>query len=139
MGDLMPITALYAGLLAIVLLVLTARVITFRRAAKVEIGTSTRDGEDRALLRRVRVHANFVEYTPYGLILMGLAESIKAPGILLHALGATLLVARALHAYALSQNPHILSLRVFGMVLTLGVLAVGAATCLYLATRGGLL
>ena len=50
----MPITALYAGLLAVLLLALSARVIRFRRAARVEIG----DGADRELLRRIRVSPN---------------------------------------------------------------------------------
>jgi uncharacterized protein len=125
----MPITAIYAGLLTFVLLVLSFRVIGVRRSAKVEIG----DGNHAQLLRRVRVHANFVEYTPYALILIGLLESLKAPGMLLHALGATLLAGRIIHAYALSQTPHIMSLRVAGMMLTFMVLGIGAVACVTLA------
>ena len=132
----MPITAIYAGLLTVLLLVLSARVIGVRRAAKVEIGTATREGEDRQLLRRVRVHANFVEYAPMALILIGLLESLKAPVLLLHALGATLIVARTLHAYGLSQTPHILPLRLAGMVLTFAVLGVGAGACMWFAVVG---
>ncbi len=124
----MPITAIYAGLLTMLLLYLSVRVIGVRKSAKVEIG----DGADKQLLRRIRVHANFVEYTPYALILIGLLESLKAPGMMLHALGATLLAGRVLHAYALSQTPHILPMRVAGMALTFGVLAVAAVACLTL-------
>lgn len=124
----MPIAALYAGLLTLLLLYLSVRVIGVRQAGKVEIG----DGGDRQLLRRIRVHANFVEYTPYALILIGLLESLKAPGLMLHILGTTLLVGRVLHAYALSQTPHILPVRVLGMALTFGVLAVAAVGCVTL-------
>ena len=124
----MPVTAIYAGLLTMLLLYLSVRVIGVRKSAKVEIG----DGADKQLLRRIRVHANFVEYTPYALILIGLLESLKAPGMMLHALGATLLAGRFLHAYALSQTPHILPMRVAGMALTFGVLAVAAVACLTL-------
>ncbi len=124
----MPVTAIYAGLLTMLLLYLSVRVIGVRKSAKVEIG----DGADKQLLRRIRVHANFVEYTPYALILIGLLESLKAPGMMLHALGATLLAGRVLHAYALSQTPHILPMRVAGMALTFGVLAVAAVACLTL-------
>jgi len=124
----MPITALYAGLLTFLLLVLSFRVIGVRRSAKVEIG----DGNDQKLLRRVRVHANFVEYTPYALILIGLLESLKAPGMMLHWLGATLLLGRILHAYALSQTPHIMSMRVAGMFLTFTVLGAAALGCVTL-------
>ncbi len=124
----MPITAIYAGLLTLLLLYLSVRVIGVRRAGKVEIG----DGDNHQLLRRIRVHANFVEYTPYALILIGLLESMKAPGMLLHVLGATLLVGRVSHAYALSQTPHILPMRVGGMALTFMVLGVAAVACVTL-------
>ena len=127
----MPITALYAGLIALLFLVLSARTIGARRTAKVEIGTATRNGEDRELLRRVRVHANCAEYAPIALLLIGLAESLKAPSLLLHGLGAALVIGRTIHAYGLSQTPHIMVLRVVGMVLTLTVIAIAAATCLW--------
>jgi uncharacterized protein len=121
----MPITALFAALLAVLLLILSARVIGQRRGAKVEIG----EGSDRELLRRVRVHANFVEYTPFVLILMGLAESMKAPALAVAAVGTLLLIGRIIHAYGLSHTPHIMRLRVGGMALTFTALASGAALC----------
>lgn len=125
----MPITALYAGLLAFLFVVLSFRTIGARRAAKVEIG----DGSDRELLRRIRVHANFAEYVPISLILMALAETTKAPALVLHGIGIALLVGRGVHAYALSQSPHILSLRVAGMVATLTAIMAAAAACIVLA------
>lgn len=127
----MAVTAIYASLLSVLLLVLSFRVISVRRAARVEIG----EGGDRVLLRRIRVHANFVEYTPIALILLMLLESMKAPGVVLHALGATLLVGRVIHAYALSQSPHIMWLRVAGMVFTLTMIAVAAAGSFTLAMQ----
>ena len=128
----MPITALYAGLLAILLLILSARVIGVRRAEKISLG----DGDNRQLQQRIRVHANFVEYTPFALILIGLIESLKAPSLLLHGLGLALLMGRAIHAYGLSQSPQIMVLRVGGMVLTLAVVAIAAAWCLFFGMRG---
>jgi uncharacterized membrane protein YecN with MAPEG domain len=65
----MPITALFAGLLAPLYIVLALRVIGSRRSARVALG----DGGDPALTRRMRVHANFAEYAPFTLLLMGLA------------------------------------------------------------------
>jgi len=125
----MPITALYAGVLAFVFVVLSFRTIGARRAAKVEIG----DGSDRELLRRMRVHANFAEYVPIALILMALAETTKAHPLLLHGIGIALLAGRIVHAYALSQSPHILPLRVAGMVATLTAIMAAAAACIALA------
>ena len=106
--------------------VLSFRTIGARRAAKVEIG----DGSDRELLRRMRVHANFAEYVPIALILMALAETMKPGALLLHGIGLMLLVGRIVHAYALSQSPHILQLRVAGMVGTLTAIMAAAAICL---------
>ena len=123
----MPITALYASLLALLLLLpLTARVITRRREERVEIG----DGADKELLRRIRVHANFIEYTPLFLILLGLAESLSVPAKFLHAIGLAFAIGRGLHAYGLSQTPHVMKLRVGGMVLSLIAITAAAIQCL---------
>ena len=73
----MAITAFYASLLALLFILLSARVIAQRREAKVEIG----HGESAQLLRRMRVHANFAEYVPFALLLMTLAESLRAPAL----------------------------------------------------------
>ena len=83
----MPVTALYAALLAPLFILLAVRVIRSRREAKVAVG----DGGDKALLRRMRVHANFAEYVPLALILMALAESLAANRFALHATAIALL------------------------------------------------
>jgi uncharacterized membrane protein YecN with MAPEG domain len=129
----MPITALYAALLALLFMALSIRVIGFRRAVRIGLG----DGGDTALLRRVRVHANFAEYVPFCLVLIGLAESLRAPTLLLHGLGALLVVARLSHAYGVSHQPETFLFRVAGTGGTLTVLGSAAALCLYAAARGG--
>lgn len=121
----MPVTALYASLLAVLFVLLSARVITQRRAAKVEIGP----GESRELLRRMRVHANFAEYAPFALILLALAESLHVPAPLLHLTGLILVAGRYVHAYGLSQSPHIMRLRVTGMMLTFASIAISGLLC----------
>ena len=127
----MPITALYAALLTPLLLFLTFRVIGQRRGQRVEIG----DGGDKELLRRMRVHANFVETVPFALVLLALAESLKSPSLLLHAAGLALLVGRTIHAYGLSQTPHVMPLRAGGMMLTFAAIGIAAALCLAHAAR----
>lgn len=129
----MPITALYAALLALLFMALSIRVIGFRRAVRIGLG----DGGDTALLRRVRVHANFAEYVPFCLVLIGLAESLRAPALLLHGLGALLVVARLSHAYGVSRQPETFLFRVAGTGGTLTVVGSAAAFCLYAAARGG--
>lgn len=125
----MAITAFYASLLALLFILLSARVIAQRREARVEIG----HGESPQLLRRMRVHANFAEYVPFALLLLALAESLKAPSILLHIVGLVLLAGRFIHAYGLSQTPHILRLRVAGMMATLTAIGAAALLCFVLA------
>ena len=124
----MPITALFAALLAPLHILLTLRVIGARRAAKVAMG----DGGDGLLMRRMRVHGNFAEQVPIALILLGLAESLQAPAIVLFCAGACLLIGRLSHAYGVSQMKETFSFRVTGMMLTFAAIAIAAATCLIL-------
>lgn len=125
----MAITAFYAALLALFFVFLSFRVIGWRRLKSVELG----HGEDSQLLRRMRVHANFAEYVPFTLLLMAIAESMTAPRPLIHVAGLILIAGRLMHAYGLSQTPHILRLRVGGMILTFTALALSAIICLLLS------
>ena len=129
----MPITALYAGLLTLLFVVLSVAVIRVRVGEKISVG----DGDNSDLLRRIRVHANFAEYAPLALVLLGLAESLKTDPRLLHAIGATLLIGRICHAIGLSPQPGISPLRVGGMVLTFIALLMGAGTCIMGAVLRG--
>ena len=122
----MAITALYAALITLVFLALSARVIARRGAAQVALG----DGGNRELARAIRAHANCAEYAPLGIILIGLAEQVSAPALILHALGVGLLAGRVVHAYGLSREPENLRFRLIGMILTFTALAVGAAAAL---------
>jgi uncharacterized membrane protein YecN with MAPEG domain len=125
----MPITALYAGLLMPLFVVLSVRVILQRRGARVALG----DGGDATLLRVMRVHANFAEYVPLTLVLIALAESLRTSGWLLHALGIALVAGRAIHAFGVSQVREAFVLRVTGVATTLTVMIVAGLACLYAA------
>jgi|LNFM01.1.fsa_nt_gb uncharacterized membrane protein YecN with MAPEG domain len=116
------VTPIYAGLLALLFVVLSIRVIGTRRSAGVALG----DGGDRMLLRRQRVHANFTEYVPLALVLLVIAELQGAPLLLLHGLGVALLTGRLVHAYGVSQDPERMALRVTGMAITFTVLIASA-------------
>lgn len=126
---MMTISAFYAALLAALFLLLSIRVVGWRRMQRVELG----DGENRELLRRIRVHANFAEYVPFTLLLMALAESMAPPRPLLHLVGMILVAGRVVHAYGLSQTPHILRYRAWGMVLTFAALGIAALICFTLS------
>ncbi|MDX1539148.1 MAPEG family protein [Arsukibacterium sp.] len=115
-------TALYAGILAILFIVLSVRVITRRNQYQVAIGS---DGQI-LLERAIRVQANFAEYVPFALLLMFLAEYSGLAPLYLHILGIALLVGRLSHAYGVSQQLEPLKFRVFGMILTFTVLLLAA-------------
>lgn len=108
----LPITGLYAGLLALLAVVLTVRVVSLRKRLRVSIG----DGGNDDLAHRIRVHGNFIETVPLALILLGLCEAGNLSIYALHALGVMLLAGRISHAVALERG--ILRPRVAGMALT---------------------
>ena len=92
----LPITTLYAGLLGLLMALLSIRVPLRRGALNVPFG----DGGDEALATRIRAFGNFIEYVPMLLLLLALLELGGLSAGRLHALGSTLLAARALHALA---------------------------------------
>ena len=128
----MVVTPLYAGLLALWLLVLALRVVQRRSATHIYIG----DGGDPALVRTMRGQANFTEYVPLALLLLAILELSRFSLYALHALGATLVLARVLHGYAFGFATQFRFGRYWGAVLTFCVIAIEAILCLYQAYRG---
>jgi uncharacterized membrane protein YecN with MAPEG domain len=119
----MPI---YAALLALLYIYLSVRTIGVRRRVQVALGP----GDNPEMLRAMRVHANVAEYVPLALILIFLVEAQGTAAWLVHALGASLLLGRCLHAYGVSQVKETFTFRVSGMVLTFTVLGVSAGLIL---------
>lgn len=118
----MRIVFLYAGLLTLLYLVLTFRTIALRGRLRVALG----DGNDRALQRAIRAHANLGEYGPLALLLLYMVENAGTRPTTVHALGGALVLGRLLHALGVSRLREPLPLRMAGMVLTTGCLAVSA-------------
>ena len=90
---MLPITSLYAAILALLLLKLAFGVIKIRQFHKSGLGYEHKD-----LLLAGRTHANATEYVPISLILLAIAELNGVPGIMLHIPGIVLVVARIGHA-----------------------------------------
>ena len=126
----MFVTPLYAGLLALWFIVLSVRVMRIRR----DIAFGDRGDEEVA--RVVRAQANFAEYVPLTLLLMGFLEVTRFSIYLLHALGIGLLVARIVHGAALSFGWQLRFGRVTGATLTIIVLLIEAVLCVYQGLRG---
>lgn len=118
----MMITPLFAGVLTLVYVYLSMRVISARGTNRIGLG----DGGNVDLLRRMRVHSNFAEYAPLGLLLLLLAELQSVPAWVLLLVGFVLLAGRSIHAFGLSATTEIPGLRTVGMALTLTALIAGA-------------
>ncbi|MFY2765456.1 MAPEG family protein [Arenimonas sp. MALMAid1274] len=109
------ITLLYAALCTLLVLYLSGRVIAVRLRRRIGIG----DGGDHDLQRRIRVHANAVEYLPLALLLLGGMELNGYPNAVIHGFGITLVVSRLLHAWGLSRSSGASPGRFAGVLLTL--------------------
>lgn len=115
-------TPIYTALLTFVYLALSYRVVRYRFAQHITIG----DNSDKIMQKRIRVHSNFMEYAPLGIILLLLCEVVGTPLWVVHALGLSLLLGRVCHAIGFGATPQIIPLRQAGMVLTFLMLAVSA-------------
>jgi uncharacterized membrane protein YecN with MAPEG domain len=109
-----PITALYAGILGLLITALAINVTVHRAKLKVDIG----DGGNAQMLRMIRVHANAVEYVPLGLLLLGLYELDQGWPAVLHAAGIALIVGRVLHVAGLWNTAGLNFGRGAGVTLT---------------------
>jgi uncharacterized protein len=124
------IVMVYAGLNALIALVLALLVVRQRSISKTHLGT----GGHPALERAIRAHGNFIEYVPLILLLLLLLELSGLGAIWLHAMGIALTVGRVLHAWGLSINPDESFGRLAGMVFTWLTLLVALILCI---ARGG--
>src|SRR5579859_7235700 len=113
---------LYIGLAALLLIVLSVRVMLLRGRHKVGIG----DGGHQDLALAIRVQGNFVEYVPIALLLLLCVDLVGDSKWIVHVLGIALIVGRVLHAYGLSRSSAESFGRAAGTVLTLLVLIAGS-------------
>ncbi|WP_286261727.1 MAPEG family protein [Thalassotalea atypica] len=114
----LTITGFYAGLIALLFMVLSMKVIRLRFSKKIGIG----DGGDSELSKAIRVHANFAEYLPLALVLMAAFEVNGGSEMWLHVVGALLFVGRVLHAIGLSQSKGTSVQRAAGTLATQAVM-----------------
>lgn len=110
------ITSIYASLLALLIVRLSISVIKLRRKNRISVG----DGGNEELQLAIRTHSNAVEYIPIALMLLLMLELNGAAKILIHLLGATLIIGRILHAFGLPAKD--LKKRVLGMQITIYLL-----------------
>ena len=126
---LFQVTAIYAALFAIVLLVLSNMVSAQRGRTHLSI----LHGDDMELAVWIRRHGNFVENVPMALILIGLCEVRGMLVLWLNVMGLVLLLARVAHVFGLSATKPVTPLRMVGALGTQLVLLAGAGFLLWSA------
>jgi hypothetical protein len=119
--------------LTLIFLWLSLRVIRYRRAERIPLGSAG----NAALERAIRAHGNFAEFVPFAVLLLVLAEWGGAWPLLVHALGALLVVARLSHAIGIAKDPEDYRFRVFGMMGTFSVLGIAAVLAFWGALMRG--
>lgn len=116
---ILPITLTIAGAAALLNIWLGRRVGQMRLAHRISIG----DGGNQALTARMRAQANFIEYTPFVLILMALIELAVGSKLWLWAVGVVYILGRIAHGFGMDRpHPDPLRLRMIGIATTLLIL-----------------
>ena len=131
---ILPISLTIAAGAALLNLWLAMRVGRVRMSENVSIG----DGGNERLIRRMRAHGNYVENTPFVLILILLVEFVHGPSPWLWGAGVVYLVARILHAFGMDGLGWARMAGVVISMLTQLGLAVAALTAVYLTPVGSL-
>lgn len=125
----LEITLIIAAAAALINIWLAMRVGRVRTSEKVSVG----DGGNEMVIRRMRAHANFVEYTPIFLILLGLVELAWGSSIWLWATAIIFILGRVAHPFGMDGNGK---LRMFGILSTMVILLGLAIYALVIAYSG---
>jgi uncharacterized membrane protein YecN with MAPEG domain len=120
---ILPMTLTMAAASTLLNMWLGLRVGQMRKTHKVSIG----DGGAMPLVARMRAQANFVEYAPFFLILLGLIEMARGQPLWLWIVASLFVLTRLLHAFGMDRPPGN-RLRMIGAMSTGLILA---ALCVY--------
>jgi uncharacterized protein len=107
-------TALYAGILALIIIAMGANVTYHRFKYHVSVG----DGGNAVLRRMIRIHGNAVETIPIALLLMALYELDGGSAGVLHTAGLVLIAGRLLYAVPMWIDEGLSMVRATGVVST---------------------
>ncbi len=126
------ITALYAGILALYLIPMIGIIIKRRFQSGIGLGSGRDDGllPEQNLLRAVRIHGNFLEFVPIILFLMLLMEITGTSANILHGMGITLAIGRALHGWGLFKSSGTTWQRFIGTIVSILLIIFAAIMCI---------
>jgi len=99
-AESIPVTALYAGIMAIFACVLSA----FSGPLRAKTGVALGGGDDPRQLLAFRRHGNFLEWVTPLLVLFVVLELNGVSATVLHTMGISLIVVRLFHAVGLKSD-----------------------------------
>lgn len=105
--------ALWSGLLILLLVILSVRVVLQRQKHRVVLG----DGGNPDLTLAGRVFGNAAEYIPVGIAALAVLTLLGLPAYAIHGVGGVLFIGRVLHATGLTAGKPTPG-RLIGMILT---------------------
>lgn len=123
----LPVTAIYAGLLGLIIIALGINVTVHRVKFRISLG----DGGKPEMLRMIRLHANAIEYVPLALLLTAIYEINGGWRAALHIIGIALIAGRLIQTFAMWSSDRPGAGRGIGQTLTW--VSVGALALLNLA------
>ena len=122
----MNISILFTIIFIIFYLILTIITIRARKSTKVAYG----DDGNKELIKAVRAHGNFFEFTVFFIISSFLLEILDANQIYVLFINIIFLLGRISHAYSMLKEKTLF--RVIGMMATLNIYALNCIYLLYL-------
>jgi uncharacterized membrane protein YecN with MAPEG domain len=122
----MNISILFTIIFIIFYLILTIITIRARKSTKVAYG----DDGNKELIKAVRAHGNFFEFTVFFIISSFLLEILDANQIYVLFVNIVFLLGRISHAYSMLKEKILF--RVIGMMATLNIYALNCIYLLYL-------
>ena len=123
------ISILFTIIFIIFYLVLTVFTIKARRSTRIAYG----DGNNKKLIRAIRAHGNFFEFTVFFIISSFLIEALDGDAIYLLIVNILFVLGRVSHAYSMFKEK--LQFRGIGMMITLFAYISNSAYLVYLYFR----
>jgi len=125
----LPITLTMAAAAGLINLWLAIRIGQVRISQKVSIG----DGGNEFVIRRMRAQANFVEFTPFVLVLIAALELSGFGGTWLWAVGIIYMVSRLAHGLGMDGGAFKLG-RMIGTLISMLTLLALSGYAIYVAS-----
>lgn len=126
---MIPVTLTMAAAAALINVWLMIRCGQARTSQKVSVG----DGGNEVVIRRMRAHSNFVEYTPFVLILIAALELTSGSATWLWVAGILFMLGRIAHGFGMDGG-KLGKGRMVGTLITLLTLVGLAGMAIYTAS-----